>query len=193
MTNSLTGRPHSSPARPQASDTRSPCQLASEGADVIVHGRNAERGAKTVTRYRKCRRQGTFRCCDVSDASDVRRLADERGRRHPVNNAGIYPVRPDLRDTDADIDDHIKHQPEARTSGPELVPGMVQRGHGTVINVTTRRGHHPAAWRGHRMAPARPAVELLTKLWPMIRRLGRAGQRRRSRTDADTGHRGIRE
>ena len=36
-------------------------QLARQGADVIIHGRNAERGAKAVRADRECRRHSTLR------------------------------------------------------------------------------------------------------------------------------------
>jgi NAD(P)-dependent dehydrogenase (short-subunit alcohol dehydrogenase family) len=141
-------------------------QLASEGAEVIVHGRNAERGAKTVRDIENAGGKARFVAADVSDASDVRRLADEAGDVDIlVNNAGIYRFAPTFETTDADIDDHINTNLKAPyILVQKLVPGMVQRGHGTVINVTTVAATTPAAGAGIYGA-SKAALELLTKLW----------------------------
>ena len=65
-------------------------QLAREGAEVVVHGRNAERGAKTVQDIENAGGTARFVAADVSKVEDVRRLADEAGDVDIlVNNAGI--------------------------------------------------------------------------------------------------------
>jgi NAD(P)-dependent dehydrogenase (short-subunit alcohol dehydrogenase family) len=141
-------------------------QLASEGAEVVVHGRNAERGAKTVRDIENSGGKARFVAADVSDASDVRRLADEAGDVDIlINNAGIYRFAPTFETTDADFDDHINTNLKAPyILVQKLVPGMVQRGHGTVINVTTVAASTPAAGAGIYGA-SKAALELLTKLW----------------------------
>ncbi|MBB5162173.1 SDR family NAD(P)-dependent oxidoreductase [Mycobacterium sp. AZCC_0083] len=141
-------------------------QLASEGAEVIVHGRNAERGAKTVRDIENAGGKARFVAADVSEPSDVRRLADEAGDVDIlVNNAGIYRFAPTFETTDADIDDHFNTNLKAPyILVQKLVPGMVQRGHGTVINVTTVAATTPAAGAGIYGA-SKAALELLTKLW----------------------------
>jgi len=141
-------------------------QLASEGAEVIVHGRNPERGAKTVRDIENVGGKARFVAADVSDANDVRRLADEAGDVDIlVNNAGIYRFGPTFETTDADFDDHINTNLKAPyVLVQKLVPGMVARGHGTVINVTTVAASTPAAGAGIYGA-SKAALELLTKLW----------------------------
>ena len=66
-------------------------ELAQRGAEVVVHGRSAERGAKTVRDIENAGGKARFVAADLNDANDVRRLAAEAG---PVdiliNNAGIY-------------------------------------------------------------------------------------------------------
>jgi len=66
-------------------------QLAALGAEVVVHGRSAERGAETVKEIENAGGKARFVAADLSDADDVRRLAAESG---PVgiliNNAGVY-------------------------------------------------------------------------------------------------------
>jgi NAD(P)-dependent dehydrogenase (short-subunit alcohol dehydrogenase family) len=141
-------------------------QLAKEGAAVIVHGRNAERGAKTVRDIENVGGKARFVAADVSDADDVRRLAAEAGDVDIlVNNAGIYRFAPTFDTTDADFDDQINTNLRAPyILVQKLVPGMVERGHGSVINVTTVAATFPAAGAGI-YGSSKAALELLTKLW----------------------------
>lgn len=58
-------------------------QLAGLGAEVVVHGRSAERGAKTVQEIENARAKARFVAAGLSNADDARRLAAEsRGGRH---------------------------------------------------------------------------------------------------------------
>ncbi len=141
-------------------------QLAAEGAEVIVHGRNAERGAKVVQEIENAGGKARFIAADVSDAADVRRLADEAGAVDIlVNNAGIYRFAPTFETSDADFDDQLNTNLRAPyLLVQKLVPGMVARGQGSVINVTTVAASTPAAGAGIYGA-SKAALELLTKLW----------------------------
>jgi NAD(P)-dependent dehydrogenase (short-subunit alcohol dehydrogenase family) len=141
-------------------------QFAREGAEVIVHGRNAERGAKTVRDIENIGGKARFVAADVSNASDVRRLADEAGPVDIlVNNAGIYRFAPTFETTDADFDDQLNTNLRAPyLLVQKLVPGMVERGHGSVINVTTVAASSPAEGAGIYGA-SKAALELLTRLW----------------------------
>ncbi|HEV7421984.1 MAG TPA: SDR family oxidoreductase [Mycobacterium sp.] len=141
-------------------------QLAKEGAEVIVHGRNPERGAKTVRDIENAGGKARFVAADVSDAGDVRRLADEAGDVDIlVNNAGIYRFAPTFDTTDADFDDQINTNLRAPYLLVQaLVPGMIERGHGSVINVTTVAATVPTVGAGIYGA-SKAALELLTKLW----------------------------
>jgi NAD(P)-dependent dehydrogenase (short-subunit alcohol dehydrogenase family) len=141
-------------------------QLAKEGAEVIVHGRNPERGAKTVRDIENAGGKARFVAADVSDAGDVRRLAYEAGDVDIlVNNAGIYRFAPTFDTTDADFDDQINTNLRAPYLLVQaLVPGMIERGHGSVINVTTVAATVPTVGAGIYGA-SKAALELLTKLW----------------------------
>lgn len=141
-------------------------QLAREGAEVIVHGRNAERGAKVVREIENAGGTARFIAADVSVAEDVRRLADEAGQVDIlVNNAGIYRFAPTFDTTDADFDDQLNTNLRAPyILVQKLVPGMVARGHGSVVNITTVAASTPAAGAGIYGA-SKAALELLTKLW----------------------------
>jgi NAD(P)-dependent dehydrogenase (short-subunit alcohol dehydrogenase family) len=83
-------------------------QLARQGADVIVHGRNAERGAKAVREIENAGGKAHFIAADLSDGNDVRRLAAEAGEVDVlVNNAGVYGFAATFDTDDADFDTHF--------------------------------------------------------------------------------------
>lgn len=69
--------------------------LAADGAHVIVHGRNAERGQAVVDEITKAGKgSASFRAADFSSMQAVRDFADGIARDYPkldllVNNAGI--------------------------------------------------------------------------------------------------------
>ena len=140
--------------------------LAAEGAEVVVHGRDAERGAKAVQDIENSGGKARFVAADVSKVEDVRRLAAEAGAVDIlVNNAGIYRFAPTFDTTDADFDDQINTNLRAPyVLVQSLVPGMIARGGGAVINVTTVVATAPAAGAGI-YGSSKAALELLTKLW----------------------------
>ncbi len=141
-------------------------ELAREGAEVIVHGRNAERGAKTVNDIENAGGKARFIAADLSDADDVRRLAVEAGQVDVlINNAGVYNFAPTFDTDDADLDFHF----DTNVRAPyilvqQLVPGMIERGHGSVVNISTIAASTPAAGAGIYGA-SKAALDLLTKLW----------------------------
>ncbi len=71
-------------------------RLAAEGAHVIVHGRNAERGKAVVDEIAKAGKgSAKFYQADFASLAEVRRLADDIVRDYSrldllVNNAGIF-------------------------------------------------------------------------------------------------------
>src|ERR1700745_2431362 len=65
-------------------------QLARDGAEVVVHGRDAARGAETVEAIFGAGGKASFVAADLGDAADVRRLANEVGDVDIlINNAGV--------------------------------------------------------------------------------------------------------
>jgi NAD(P)-dependent dehydrogenase (short-subunit alcohol dehydrogenase family) len=166
MTNTLTGKTALVTGATAGIGYSIARQLAAEGANVVVHGRNAERGAKAVQDIENAGGTARFISADVSDAADVRRLADEAGPVDIlVNNAGIYRFAPTFDTADADFDDQINTNLRAPyILVQKLVPGMIERGSGSVINVTTVVATTPAAGAGIYGA-SKAALELLTKLW----------------------------
>src|SRR3954470_18748094 len=65
-------------------------QLARDGAEVLVHGRDVARGASTVEEITAAGGKASFVAADLGDAADVPRLAREVGEVDIlINNAGI--------------------------------------------------------------------------------------------------------
>src|SRR5258707_3906714 len=73
-------------------------QLGCEGAEVVVHGRDAARGAETVDEITAAGGKASFVAADLGDAADVQRLASDVGDVGDVdilvNNAGIAIFSP---------------------------------------------------------------------------------------------------
>lgn len=141
-------------------------ELARQGAEVVVHGRNAERGAKAVQEIKNSGGRARFVAADLSDADDVRRLAAAAGEVDIlVNNAGIYEFASTFETDDADFDAHF----DTNVRAPyilvqKLVPGMIERGYGSVVNISTVAASTPSADAGIYGA-SKAALDLLTKLW----------------------------
>ncbi len=141
-------------------------ELAKRGAEVVVHGRSAERGAETVEDIEKAGGKARFVAADLNDGDDVRRLAAEAG---PVdiliNNAGVYKFGGTLDADDATFDEHVNvnlRAPYILTQ--RLVPHMIERGGGTVVNVSTLAASFPASRAGIYGA-TKAGLELLTRVW----------------------------
>lgn len=114
-------------------------QLAQRGAEVVVHGRSAERGDEVVRQIESGGATARFVAAELSDAAQVRRLAAEAG---PVdiliNNAGVF-IFGDTVDTDDDVfDEHVNVNMRAPyILVQELAPGMADRGRGAIVNIST--------------------------------------------------------
>ena len=98
-------------------------ELAGLGAEVVVHGRSAERGAKTVSEIENAGGKARFVAADLGDADDVRRLAAEAGAVDIlINNAGVYEFGATAETDDATFDKHVERQP-ARSLHPGSAVG----------------------------------------------------------------------
>jgi NAD(P)-dependent dehydrogenase (short-subunit alcohol dehydrogenase family) len=151
-------------------------QLAALGAEVVVHGRSAERGAQTVQEIENSGGKARFVAADLSKADDVRRLADEAG---PVdiliNNAGVYRFGATAETDDAFFDEHVNTNMRAPyILVQKLVPGMAERGRGAVVNISTLAASTPARQAGIYGA-TKAGLELLTRVW--ADEFGRSGVR----------------
>lgn len=141
-------------------------QLARGGAEVVVHGRSAERGAKVVNEIENAGGKARFIAADLNDGDDVRRLAAEAGSVDIlINNAGIYEFGATSDTDDATFDEHVNVNLRAPyILVQELVPGMVSRGKGVVVNVSTIAASVPARGAGIYGA-TKAGLDQLTRVW----------------------------
>jgi NAD(P)-dependent dehydrogenase (short-subunit alcohol dehydrogenase family) len=117
-------------------------QLASEGADVLVHGRDADRGADTVRAITEAGGTARFVAADLSNLAELQQLAEDAGDIDVlVNNAGFSVFGP-TADLDAEKFDALF---ASNVRAPfflvaALAPGMASRGKGSIINVSSMAG-----------------------------------------------------
>jgi NAD(P)-dependent dehydrogenase (short-subunit alcohol dehydrogenase family) len=114
-------------------------QLAREGAEVVVHGRDPERGEQVVAEIAGALGKARFVAADLSDPTEIRRLADEAGEVDVlVNNAGISWFGPtadlDVATYDALFDSNVR---AAYFLVAALAPRMAANGGGSIVNVAS--------------------------------------------------------
>src|SRR5690242_15538049 len=117
-------------------------QLAQNGAEVLVHGRDAFRGAATVKDITTAGGQASFVAADLADAADVQRLAIEVGAIDIlINNAGISRFGPtaefDLGAFDKMFASNVR-APFMLVAA--LAPGMADRGYGSIVSLSSMAG-----------------------------------------------------
>jgi NAD(P)-dependent dehydrogenase (short-subunit alcohol dehydrogenase family) len=141
-------------------------QLAALGAEVVVHGRSAERGAKLVKDIENTGGKARFVAADLGDADDVRRLAAEAGAVDIlINNAGVYKFAATAESDGAFFDEHINVNLRAPyILVQQLAPGMAERGKGVIVNLSTVAAGTPARGAGIYGA-SKAGLELLTRVW----------------------------
>src|SRR5258708_6476643 len=117
-------------------------QLAREGAEVVVHGRDAARGAETVEEIAAAGGKARFVAADLSDATDVQGLASEVGDVDIlVNNAGISVFGATAEFDVATFDKMFASNVRAPFFlVAALAPGMAARGHGSIVSLSSMAG-----------------------------------------------------
>jgi NAD(P)-dependent dehydrogenase (short-subunit alcohol dehydrogenase family) len=140
--------------------------LGRQGAEVLVHGRDATRGAETVAEITAAGGSATFVAADLSDAADTRRLAEEVGDVDIlVNNAGISVWGAtgdfDLDNYDTMFDGNVR-APFILVAG--LAPGMAARGNGAIVSVSSMAGH-VGMTGGAAYGATKAALESMTRAW----------------------------
>lgn len=146
-------------------------KLAQLGIHVLVVGRNAERGKKTVEEIRAAGGKADFISSDLQDAASARnvaRKAVELGNGHVdilINNAGIYPFGPTHEMTEEQFDRVFS----VNVKVPyflvaELAPPMAKRGKGAIVNLSTMVADYGAAGMSL-YGSSKAAINLLTKTW----------------------------
>jgi NAD(P)-dependent dehydrogenase (short-subunit alcohol dehydrogenase family) len=117
-------------------------KLASDGFEVIVHGRNAERGAATVRAIEAAGGHARFVAADLADADDVTQLAKEAGDVDVlVNNGGVSWFGP-TADLDTETFDAIfaSNVRSAYQLVAAIAPAMASRGHGSIVSLDSMAG-----------------------------------------------------
>src|SRR5436853_3691526 len=146
-------------------------KLAQLGIHVLVVGRNAERGEKTVAEIRAAGGKADFISSDLRDASSARevaRRAVELGNGHVdilVNNAGIFPFGPTHEMTEELFDSVYSLNVKAPYFlVAELAPLMAKRGKGAIVNVSTMVSDYGVSGMSL-YGSSKAAINLLTKAW----------------------------
>jgi NAD(P)-dependent dehydrogenase (short-subunit alcohol dehydrogenase family) len=141
-------------------------RLAEQGAEVLVHGRDARRGAELVSAIAERGGRARFIAADLTDRGDVERLAAEAGEVDIlVNNAGIYEFTSTPGTSADSFDRHLA----INTRAPfqlvaALAPGMAKRGHGTIVNISSTAAGSVAPV-GAVYGASKAALETLTRYW----------------------------
>jgi NAD(P)-dependent dehydrogenase (short-subunit alcohol dehydrogenase family) len=137
--------------------------LASEGATVIITGRDRARGDQAVEAIGTNAR---FVQTDMADAESVNSLVQQCGEVDIiVNNAGSFPsaftVDQDMAMFETVFDTNVRG---AYFLVAGLIPGMLARRRGSIVNVTTM-----AAFKGipgaSGYSASKAALESLTRTW----------------------------
>ncbi|MDL5158276.1 SDR family NAD(P)-dependent oxidoreductase [Actinomycetospora termitidis] len=141
-------------------------QLADRGATVVAQGRDADRGAELVAAITARGGAARFVPADLAEVADVERLAAAAGEVDVlVNNAGVYRFLDTPSTSAAEFDRHVA----INTRAPfllvaALAPGMAERGHGVIVNVSSSAATTPAPV-GTAYGASKAAIELLTRSW----------------------------
>ncbi len=117
--------------------------LAAEGAHVVVSGRDTSRGDRVVDDITSAGGRSDFVVVDLAGSyGQLRAFVDSATSAlggHVdilVNNAGIYPAPLTADLADADLDAMLAVNVRApHVLVAAIAPGMVERGHGTVVNI----------------------------------------------------------
>ena len=117
-------------------------QLAAQGAEVFVAGRNAERGAAVVAEIERSGGRATFIAADLSTTDGISSLAAQTGVVDIlVNNAGTSWFGPTQNLTVDEYDTLFDGNVRATYFlTAALIPGMVERGSGSIVNVSSMAG-----------------------------------------------------
>lgn len=141
-------------------------QLAALGAEIVVHGRSADRAAEVIRDIESLGISARFVAADLTRPDAVRQLAQDAGPIDIlVNNAGVYGFAATASVDDAFFDAHVNVNLRAPfILVQHLVPDMAERGCGAVVNLSTVAASTPARTAGVYGA-TKAGLELLTKVW----------------------------
>lgn len=137
--------------------------FVAEGAEVIISGRDRQRGESAAARIGE---RARFVRADLADVESVKSLVQQCGSVDiVVNNAAAFPaaatIDQDVASFESMFDTNVRG---AYFLVAGLVPGMLERGRGSIVNVTTM-----AAFKGipgaSGYSASKAALESLTRTW----------------------------
>ncbi len=141
-------------------------RLARDGWDVVVHGRNAERGVELVEEIEAQGGRARFLAADLNDVAEVRALVDEVGDVDVlVNNAGASWFGPtaDLDEANFDelFDGNVR---SAYFLVAGVAPSMAQRSTGSIISLASMAGQ-VGLDGGAAYGATKAALSSMTRSW----------------------------
>jgi NAD(P)-dependent dehydrogenase (short-subunit alcohol dehydrogenase family) len=141
-------------------------QLAREGVEVVIHGRDEERGAQTVDAIISAGGKASFVAADLTNAADVQWLAGEAGDVDIlINNAGISVFAPTAEFDVSTLDRMLASNVRAPfILVAALAPGMVARGHGSIVSVSSMAGAVGLVG-GAAYGATKASLEAMTRAW----------------------------
>jgi NAD(P)-dependent dehydrogenase (short-subunit alcohol dehydrogenase family) len=140
--------------------------LARDGAEVLVHGRDAARGAQTVKEITDAGGKASFAAADLGDAAEVQRLASAVGDVDVlVNNAGIALFGPTAEFDVSAFDKMFASNVRA----PFLLvgafaPRMAARGRGSIVSLSSMAGGVGLVG-GAAYGATKASLEAMTRAW----------------------------
>ncbi len=144
--------------------------FAHEGAQVVITGRNEQRGKAVVETIQAAGGSATFIAADLASKTEIDRLVRETHKALGrvdilVNDAGVFPFAPTAQTDEATFDAAITlnvKTPFYLTAA--LAPEMAERKSGKIINITTMVAHFGMSGMALYGA-TKAALTLLTKAW----------------------------
>lgn len=140
--------------------------LAGQGAEVVLHGRDRDRGEALVKEIAQGGGSARFVAADLTDAEETLRLAAEAGDVDIlVNNAGLFEFSP----TAVTGAESFDRQIAVNTRAPfllvgALAPAMAERGRGSIVTIGSSAARMPAPV-GAAYGASKAGVEILTRYW----------------------------
>jgi NAD(P)-dependent dehydrogenase (short-subunit alcohol dehydrogenase family) len=142
--------------------------FAAAGAEVLVSGRNAERGKEVVDSITGNGGAARFIQAELTDIDSVRDLATQAGEVDVlVNNAalGVYAtaLTQDVGGYDTTFAINVRGHYFLTAA---LVPGMIERGGGVIVNVSSMAGTVGMVGTSA-YAASKAALNSLTRTWAL--------------------------
>ena len=141
-------------------------KLAGDGFALVVHGRDAGRGADVVAAIEAAGGQARFVAADLGSAGDVEKLAAEAGPVDVLVNNGGFSWFGATAELSTKVFDSLfaSNVRAAYQLVAALVPGMVERGSGSVISIDSMAGHVGLAG-GAAYGATKASLSALSRAW----------------------------